>query len=158
MGGRAGSVIVCIITLFFLVGTIVVSYVPFLYNTINSVLGGERLFRTGDSSEYMRYVSDYGTKEDTLAAAKSSLERIFNARESLDFYVKNAPAGEISAEVSAKLSAHKEKFITVMDDDFNTADGTATIFELVSDVFGWVREGVSKGSAEAALALLDEYK
>jgi cysteinyl-tRNA synthetase len=93
---------------------------------------------------------------DTLAAAKSSLERIFNARESLEFYVKNAPAGEVSADVTAKLAAHKDKFITVMDDDFNTADGTATIFELVSDVFAWVKDGVSKGSAEAALALLDE--
>ena len=93
---------------------------------------------------------------DTLAAAKSSLERIFNARESLEFYVKNAPAGEASADVTAKLAAHKDKFITVMDDDFNTADGTATIFELVSDVFAWVKDGVSKGSAEAALALLDE--
>ena len=93
---------------------------------------------------------------ETLAAAKSSLERIFNARESLEFYVKNAPAGEVSAEVKTKLDAHKDKFITVMDDDFNTADGTATIFELVSDVFAWVKEGVTKGSAEAALELLDE--
>ena len=93
---------------------------------------------------------------DTLAAAKSSLERIFNARESLDFYLKSAPVGEISADVKAKLDVHKEKFITVMDDDFNTADGTATIFELVSDVFAWVKEGVTKGSTEAALKLLDE--
>ena len=93
---------------------------------------------------------------ETLAAAKSSLERIFNARESLEFYVKNAPAGEITDEFKAKLDAHKEKFITVMDDDFNTADGTATIFELVTDVFAFVKDGVSKGSAEAALALLDE--
>jgi cysteinyl-tRNA synthetase len=93
---------------------------------------------------------------DTLAAAKSSLERIFNATESLEFYIKNAPAGEISAEVKAKLDAHKEKFITVMDDDFNTADGTATIFELVTDVFQWIKDGVNVGSATAAKALLDE--
>ncbi len=93
---------------------------------------------------------------ETLAAAKSSLERIFNARETLEFYLKNAPAGEISEEVKAKLDAHKEKFITVMDDDFNTADGTATIFELVSDVFAFVKDGVTRGSAEAALALLSE--
>ena len=95
---------------------------------------------------------------DTLAAAKSSLERIFNANESLAFYVKNAPAGELSADVKAKLDAHKEKFITVMDDDFNTADGTATIFELVSDVFQWIKDGVSVGSAEAALDLLNELE
>ena len=76
IGSSAGNVIICIITLFFLIGTIVVSYVPFLYNTINSVLGGERLFRTGDPSDYIRYESDYGTKEDTLAAANEFNELI----------------------------------------------------------------------------------
>jgi creatinine amidohydrolase len=43
-----------------------------------------------------------------------------------------------------------------MDDDFNTADGTATIFELVTDVFQWIKDGVNVGSATAAKALLDE--
>ena len=76
IGSSVGNVIVCIITLFFLIGTIVVSYVPFLYNTVNSVLGGERLFRTGDPSQYMRYVSDYETKEDTLAAANDFNETV----------------------------------------------------------------------------------
>lgn len=93
---------------------------------------------------------------ETLDAAKSSLERIFNARESLDFYTANAPEGEATETVKAKLSAHKEKFVTVMDDDFNTADGTATIFELVSDVFAFIKDGVNKGDALAALSLLDE--
>lgn len=93
---------------------------------------------------------------ETLAAAKSSLERIFNARESLEFYAKNAPTGEISEDVAKKLAAHKEKFITVMDDDLNTADGTAVIFELISDVFAWIKECVSADSASAALSLMDE--
>lgn len=93
---------------------------------------------------------------ETLEAAKNALERIFNARESLEFYVSNAPAGEASDAVTARLAAHKEKFISVMDDDFNTADGTATVFELVSDIFSFIKDGVSKGSAEAALSLLDE--
>ena len=93
---------------------------------------------------------------ETLEAAKNALERIFNARESLAFYVENASTGEATETVKAKLSAHKEKFVTVMDDDFNTADGTATIFELVSDVFAFIKDGVSKADAAAALALLDE--
>ena len=94
--------------------------------------------------------------DETLSAAKSSLERIFNAADSLDFYITNAPAGGISPEISEKLTAHKNKFITVMDDDFNTADGTAVIFELVSDIFQWIKDGVSKESAEAARTLMDE--
>ncbi len=93
---------------------------------------------------------------ETLEAAKNALERIFNARESLEFYAANAPAGEATEAVKAKLNAHKEKFVTVMDDDFNTADGTATIFELVSDVFSFIKDGVSKEDAEAALSLLVE--
>lgn len=93
---------------------------------------------------------------ETLEAAKNALERIFNARESLEFYAANAPVGEATEAVKAKLDAHKEKFITVMDDDFNTADGTATIFELVSDVFSFVKDGVSKEDALSALSLLDE--
>ena len=92
---------------------------------------------------------------ETLSAAKSSLERIFNARESLVFYCKNAPSGEKEKAVTDKLSAHMEKFITAMDDDLNTADGTAVIFELITDIFAWIKEGISKESAEAALDTFD---
>ena len=93
---------------------------------------------------------------DTLAAAKSSLERLENCAESVEFYAKNAPAGECSPEIAEKLAAHKAKFIEVMDDDFNTADGVSVIFELATDIFAWVAAGVSKGSAEEALHLFKE--
>ena len=93
---------------------------------------------------------------DTLTAAKSSLERLANCAESVAFYAKNAPEGECSHEVAEKLAAHKAKFIEVMDDDFNTADGVSVIFELATDIFAWVASGVSRGSAEAASALFGE--
>jgi cysteinyl-tRNA synthetase len=93
---------------------------------------------------------------ETLAAAKSSLERLANCAESVGFYLKNAPEGAVTADVEAKLAAHKEKFITVMDDDFNTADGVTVLFELATDIFAWVAAGVNKGSAEAASALFNE--
>ena len=93
---------------------------------------------------------------ETLAAAKSSLERLSNCAESVSFYLKNAPEGAVTADVEAKLAAHKEKFIQVMDDDFNTADGVTVLFELATDIFAWVAAGVNKGSAEAASALFNE--
>ena len=58
--------------------------------------------------------------------------------------------------MAEKLAAHKAKFIEVMDDDFNTADGVTVLFELATDIFAWVTAGVSKGSAEAASALFNE--
>ena len=71
------NVVIAIITLFFIIGTIVVSNVPFLYNTINSVLGGERLTQTGaDSSQYIRYTADYGSKEEVLDAANAFNELV----------------------------------------------------------------------------------
>lgn len=93
---------------------------------------------------------------DTLAAAKSSLERLTNCAETVSFYLKNAPAGAVSGEIEARLAEHKAKFIEVMDDDFNTADGVTVLFELASDIFAWISSGVSKGSAEAASALFNE--
>jgi cysteinyl-tRNA synthetase len=93
---------------------------------------------------------------DTLAAAKSSLERLTNCAETVSFYLKNAPAGAVSGEIEARLAEHKAKFIEVMDDDFNTADGVTVLFELASDIFAWTSSGVSKGSAEAASALFNE--
>lgn len=93
---------------------------------------------------------------ETLSAAKSSLERLFNCADSLDFYLKNAHDGAAEAEVTEKLAAHKSKFISVMDDDLNTADGVSTLFELATDIFSWISSGVSKGSAEAAKELFSE--
>lgn len=103
---------------------------------------------------------------DTLVAAKSSLERIFNCRESLEFYISrldnnadkegSLEGGQISEIVSKRLSEHKNKFISVMDDDFNTADGVAVIFELISDIFSWIKDEVNACGAKAALSLFDE--
>ena len=93
---------------------------------------------------------------DTLAAAKSSLERLTNCAESAAFYAKNAPEGACAAEIETKLAAHKARFIEVMDDDFNTADGVSVIFELATDIFAWINEGVTKGSIDTASALFGE--
>ena len=71
-------------------------------------------------------------------------------------YPYSCGKGECSSEVAEKLASHKAKFIEVMDDDFNTADGVSVIFELATDIFAWVASGVSRGSAEAASALFGE--
>jgi cysteinyl-tRNA synthetase len=63
------------------------------------------------------------------------------------------------ADEAAKIAAldkHKEKFIEVMDDDLNTADGIAAIFELVSEINLDVKDGASKSFAEEALKRIRE--
>ena len=51
---------------------------------------------------------------------------------------------------------HREKFIEVMDDDLNTADGIAAIFELVSEINLAVKDGASKSYAAEALKRIKE--
>jgi cysteinyl-tRNA synthetase len=54
------------------------------------------------------------------------------------------------------LDQYRQKFITAMDDDLNTADGISAVFELISEVNVVVKDGASKEYARAALDLLTE--
>ena len=74
-------IFVCFLVLIFYVASIVVTQNLFLYNTINSVLGGEsRVLVSGDPSlpEFQYYTADEGinSKADALAAANAVNERI----------------------------------------------------------------------------------
>ncbi len=81
------------------------------------------------------YRSPINFSQEIIAQASAALERIFNCADSLAFYIKNAqgetllPAEE---ETVAAFRATREKMIEAMDDDFNTGEGIAAIFELVT--------------------------
>ena len=49
-----------------------------------------------------------------------------------------------------EADAYRKKFESVMDDDFNTADGIATIFDLVK----WINSNADENSSAAFLAVL----
>lgn len=69
-----------------------------------------------------------------MESAKNGLERIITAVDNLSRTAKGAAAEKISEEEKEKLSKIKEyadKFEAAMDDDFNTADAIAAIFEAV---------------------------
>lgn len=87
----------------------------------------------------------------------ASLERLYNCKENLTFALKNAPEGEADKAFIEKLNARKEQFDNAMDDDLNTADALAAIFELVRDInVSVISAGASKGSCEAAYKLFTE--
>ena len=80
------------------------------------------------------YRSPLNFSAELMEAAKSSLERIVNAVDNLNFLIKNAKDEPMTAE-EAELFAQTDSFVKAfedaMDDDFNTADAVAAIFELV---------------------------
>ncbi|MBQ3566446.1 MAG: cysteine--tRNA ligase [Oscillospiraceae bacterium] len=71
---------------------------------------------------------------ELLESCKSSLERLYNCRENLDKAIAKAQDGEVTAEATEIFEKRMEQFVTVMDDDLNTADGLTAVFELVRDL------------------------
>ena len=102
------------------------------------------------------YRSPINFSAEIIEQSKNALERIMNCRENLEFYKKSAASGEPSPEQLASLDAYKAAFIEAMDDDFNTADGIAAIFELVRAANELIASNAPLGAVEHAAALLDE--
>ena len=80
------------------------------------------------------YRSPLNFSAELMEASKNGLERILNATDNLKHLIASVAAEEMSAEEKeafSKTDAYVEEFEKAMDDDFNTADAIAAIFELV---------------------------
>ena len=104
------------------------------------------------------YRSPINYSVDIIDQCKASLTRLHTCRDSLDFALKNAGDGEPenAAEIRAQMEARKQQFIEAMDDDLNTADGLAAVFELVRDINVSVLQSGSKALITDAIKLFDE--
>lgn len=80
------------------------------------------------------YRSPINYCKDLLDACKSSLERLYNCRDTLDRAIANAKSGTVTLEAENIFKTRKEQFINAMEDDLNTADAISYIFELVRDL------------------------
>lgn len=80
------------------------------------------------------YRSPLNFSADLMEASRNGLERIVNAADNLKFLMGNAKNEEMSTEEQeayAKSEAFVEGFEAAMEDDFNTADAVAAVFDLV---------------------------
>lgn len=103
------------------------------------------------------YRSPINYSLEIIEQCKSALERLYTCRESLAFALKNAKDIPDDEELIKKLNSHREQFITAMDDDLNTADGVAAVFELVKDINTSILDKeVSKNVCQTAAAVFDE--
>ncbi len=97
------------------------------------------------------YRSPINFSRDLIEAAASSLERLYIARDQLTFLKQNAvdqEIGEAEAAFVEQCQKSEEKFIAAMDDDMNTADALAALFELVREVHKLPQTGVSLKAVE----------
>ena len=83
------------------------------------------------------YRSPLNFSAELMEAAKNGLERILTAAENLRFLSGNAGDGAMTEE-EKELYARTEKYVAdfehAMNDDFNTADAIAAVFDLVKYV------------------------
>ncbi|MBQ2063561.1 MAG: cysteine--tRNA ligase [Firmicutes bacterium] len=105
-----------------------------------------------------QYRSPINFSDELMEQAKNGLARMQNAKENLKFLSENGADEMSEAEKTSLdgLDQYRQKFITAMDDDLNTADGISAVFELINEVNVVVKDGASKEYAEKALALLTE--
>lgn len=105
-----------------------------------------------------QYRSPINYSVEIIEQCKASLVRLYTCRDSLDFALQNAgdTVPQNADEIKKQLDSRREQFCRAMDDDLNTADGIAAVFELVRDINVSVLESGSKDLVAYAAKLFDE--
>lgn len=106
-----------------------------------------------------QYRSPINYSFSAIEQCKTSLERMYTCRDSLDFALSNAKDEKDSDDDAAiaQFESRREEFVKAMDDDLNTADAIGVVFELVRDINTAVNEKVrSKAVVEKAIEIFDE--
>ena len=108
------------------------------------------------------YRSPINFSREIMESSKSALERIVTAVSNLKHLLENASEQSLSdreQELLVEMGQYRKKFEEAMDDDLNTADAVAAIFELVKFANNHGREDSSAPFLDAVrgeiLALSD---
>ncbi|MBE7025115.1 MAG: cysteine--tRNA ligase [Ruminococcaceae bacterium] len=95
------------------------------------------------------YRSPINFSDELMAAAKTGLDRLYTVHDRLASLPKGD--GELPVEIAEK----KQKFLSAMDDDLNTADAIAALFEMGRSINILLDKG-NENVAGACLAVLEE--
>ena len=93
------------------------------------------------------YRNPVNFSDTILDQAKAGLERLTNARDNAEFIMSKLEDTKMSGEeikLVEELNSYKTKFIEAMDDDLNTSDAIAAIFELAKFMNTNIKETSSK--------------
>jgi len=105
------------------------------------------------------YRNPINFNRDLMEQAKVSLERLYNTKKNLEHISKHAvrvEMDEAEKNVLREMDSHESKFVAAMDDDMNTADALAAIFELSKHINSQTDGKSSKEFVEKALGKFAE--
>ena len=106
----------------------------------------------------VQYRNPINYTDDAISATKNALERLYNAKFNLEqiLSAKENNDCEPNSEWKKTIDEYKISFISKMDDDLNTADALAVIFDLVKEINTNINTESSCSDAKYALNMLNE--
>lgn len=104
------------------------------------------------------YRNPINFSREGMEASKNGLERLYNALDNWGYYSEKTEKASVNGDESLlqEIEGHRVKFSEEMDDDFNTANGIAVIFELVKTVNDMIAQKPGKTVLDTAIQLLQE--
>ena len=106
----------------------------------------------------VQYRNPINYTDDAILATKNALDRLYNLKFRLEQIIseKKDDASENDSEWQSALDKYRTAFIAKMDDDLNTADALAVIFDHVREINTSINDDFSSSKAKAALNMLTE--
>ena len=103
------------------------------------------------------YRSPVNFSKDMMSQAHASLQRLYTARDNMYYLMNHADEKALSdAEnaLLAKVEESRQRFISAMDDDMNTADAMGALFEIVKEANITLNDKSSKQAISGTLDTL----
>lgn len=102
------------------------------------------------------YRSPINYSLEVIEQCRAALERLHNCRDSLDFALESALGEGDWRAFQEKIDARAAQFVEAMDDDLNTADGIAALFEMARDINTYITQPQPKEAVAYAVKRFDE--
>ena len=100
------------------------------------------------------YRSPLNFSAELMEAAKNGLDRIITAVDNLDHLLENAgdTSSKDESSIREDIKSYVNKFEEAMDDDFNTSDAIAAVFELVK----YANSNITSDNSKAVIAEVND--
>ncbi|HEY4543345.1 MAG TPA: cysteine--tRNA ligase [Tissierellaceae bacterium] len=104
------------------------------------------------------YRSPINFSKEIMEQTKNGLDRLYNAKNNFEYLLEHRELenGEDDQSLIEGTNKYKENFIKAMDDDINTADAIASIFDLVRFANSNINEKTGKNAIKHVLDTLME--
>lgn len=105
------------------------------------------------------YRNPINFSRELIEQSKNALDRLYNTKKNLEHLLEGENSVKISEkeeDILASLLRYREKFVVSMEEDLNTADAIAAIFELVKDINSQIDASNSRELIEKSHGLLME--